>query len=124
MNDLRFQKSEDTHLVMSSDDLPIFSSVRREHDNRTKTRQFVLAIVCLTVVLMTAVASCVALNEATITASRLKSEIAILEKQNKEYAWELEKKNDMVAFEQYAVNELGMLKGQQNPTDEREDVIE
>ena len=123
MNDLRL-KSEDTHLTTSSDDLPIFSLTRNERDRKVKTRRFVLAIICLTAVLMAAVASCVALNEATISVSRLKSEISALEKQNKEYAWELEKKNDMVAFEQYAVNELGMLKGQQNPTDDREDVIE
>lgn len=124
MNDLRFQKSEDAHLATGSDDLPILSLTRQEYDNRKKTRRFVLAIASLTVVLMAAVASCMALNEASITVSRLKSEIAALEKQNKEYAWELEKKNDMVAFEQYAVNELGMLKGQQNPADDREDVIE
>lgn len=83
-----------------------------------------MAIVLLTVVLMVAVASCVALNEATITVSRLKNEINTLEKQNKEFEWELEKKNDMVAFEQYATNELGMLKGQQNLNNDREDVIE
>lgn len=124
MNDLRLQKSEDAHLTTSSDDLPIFSSTRNERDSKKRTGRFVFAIISLTAVLMAAVASCVALNEATISVSQLKSEISALEKQNKEYAWELEKKNDMVAFEQYAVNELGMLKGQQNPTDDREDVIE
>lgn len=124
MNDLRFQKSEDVHLATSSDGLPILSSKRQEYDNKKKTRRFLLAILGLTVALMAAVASCMALNEASITVSRLKNEVSVLEKQNKEYAWELEKKNDMVAFEQYAVNELGMLKGQQNPTDKREDVIE
>ena len=124
MNDLRFQKSEDSHLAVSSDNLPIFSSTHHERENKKNTKRFVLIIICLTAVLMAAVASCVALNEATIQVSRLKSEISALEKQNKEYAWELEKKNDMVAFEQYAVNELGMLKGQQNLTDNREDVIE
>ena len=124
MNDLRLQKSEDAHLTTSSDDLPIFSSTRNERDSKKRTRRFVFVIISLTALLMAAVASCVALNEATISVSQLKSEISALEKQNKEYAWELEKKNDMVAFEQYAVNELGMLKGQQNPTDDREDVIE
>ena len=124
MDELRFIKSEDAHLTTSSADLPIFSSTSKERENRRKTLRFVLTIVVLTVVLMAAIASCVALNEATIAVSRLKNEIQTLEKQNKEYEWELEKKNDMVAFEQYAVNELGMLKGQQNPNDDREDVIE
>ena len=124
MNELRFQKSEDSRVVTGSDDLPIFSSAVKEHNSQKSARRFVIAIVILTVVLMAAVASCVMLNEATIKASRLKNEISSLEKLNKEYAWELDKKNDMVAFEQYARGELGMLKGQQNPTDDREDVIE
>ena len=83
-----------------------------------------MALIVLTVLLMLAVASSVKLNEATVSASRLRKEIEQLEKEKKEYEWELEKKNDMVAFEQYAVNELGILKGQENPTDDRVDVIE
>ena len=124
MNTLKQKKSEDAHLTTSSAELPFFSSLEQERENKKKTGIFVLAILVLSVFLMLAIASSVALNEATVQASRLKNEIKLLEKQKKEYEWELEKKNDMVAFENYAVNELGMLKGQQNPTDDREDVIE
>ena len=124
MNTMKQKKSEDAHLTTSSAELPFFSSLEQERENKKKTGIFVLAILVLSVFLMLAIASSVALNEATVQASRLKNEIKLLEKQKKEYEWELEKKNDMVAFENYAVNELGMLKGQQNPTDDREDVIE
>ena len=124
MNTMKQKKSEDAHLTTSSAELPFFSSLEQERENKKKTGIFVLAILVLSVFLMLAIASSVALNEVTVQASHLKNEIKLLEKQKKEYEWELEKKNDMVAFENYAVNELGMLKGQQNPTDDREDVIE
>lgn len=124
MNDIKQIKSEDAHLTTSSAELPFFSSLEKERENKKKTGIFVLVLVILSVFLMLAIASSVALNEATVKASRLKNEISQLEKQKKEYEWELEKKNDMVAFEQYAVNELGMLKGDKTTEDDRNDVIE
>lgn len=124
MNTEKQKKSEDAHLTTSSAELPFFSSMEREKENRKKTGIFILAMLVLTVFLMMAIASGVALNEVTVEASRVRDEITKLEKKKKEYEWELEKKNDMVAFEQYATGELGMLKGQKNPTDDRNDVIE
>lgn len=124
MNDLEMKKSEGEQIAKSSAELPFFSSLEKERENKKKTGLFVLALVVLTVLLMIAITSAVKLNEATVSASRLRKEIEQLEKTKKEYEWELEKKNDIVAFEQYAVNELGMLKGQENPTDDRVDVIE
>ena len=124
INEIKQKKSEDAHLTTSSAELPFFSSLEKERENKKKTGIFVIAILILSIFLMAAIASSVALNEATIGVSRLQNEISQLEKQKKEYEWDLEKKNDMVAFEQYAVNELGMLKGNQNPTDDREDIIE
>jgi len=124
MNGLEKKQSEDAHLTTSSAELPFFSSSEKERESKKKTGVFVIVLVLLAGLLMLAIASAVSLNEATVTNSQLRQEISSLEKKKKEFEWELEKKNDMVAFEQYAVNELGMLKGSENPTDDRVDVIE
>ncbi len=80
-------------------------------------------LVVLTVVLMFAVNAGVKMNELSLEVSKLKGDIETLEKKKRENEFELEKKNDMVAFEDYAINQLGMLKGNESQDDSREDEI-
>lgn len=124
MNDIEKRNSEDGRLVKESAELPFFSSLEKEQQNKKTTFWFVIALVVLSFLLMMAVASAVKLNEKTVEVSRMKEEIKALEKQKNEYQSEMDKKNDMVTFEQYAVENLGMLKGDLIQTDDREDKIE
>ena len=124
MNDIEKRNSEDGRLVKESAELPFFSSLEKEQQTKKTTFWFVIALVVLSFLLMMAVASAVKLNEKTVEVSRMKEEIKALEKQKNEYQSEMDKKNDMVTFEQYAVENLGMLKGDLIQTDDREDKIE
>lgn len=124
MNDMKQRKSEDVRLDNESAALPFFSYSEKERQSKKSTFWFVTALVVMSLLLMLSVASTVGLNEKTVEISHLKEEIKALEKQRDEYVSEMDKKNDMVAFEQYAINNLGMLKGSLIQTDDREDKIE
>ena len=124
MNDMKQRKSEDGRRKETSATLPFFSSSEKECQTKKSTFWVVVTIVIMSLLLMLSVASAVGLNEKAIEVSHLKSEIKALEKQRDEYVSEMDKKNDMVAFEQYAINSLGMLKGNLIQTDDREDKIE
>ena len=124
MNDMKQRKSEDVRLEEESAALPFFSSSEKEQQSKKSTFWFVTVLVVMSLLLMLSVASTVGLNEKTVEISHLKEEIKALEKQRDEYASEMHKKNDMVTFEQYAINNLGMLKGNLIQTDDREDKIE
>ncbi len=105
--------------------LPLFSSSDSEEKQEKKNVLFsILALAVVTVLLMLAINTGVKLNEATIRVSELKKEIQTLEKQGREYRSALEKKNDIVSFEKYASEELGMLKGQDAEEEQRDDKIE
>ena len=124
MNDMKQRKSEDVRLDNESAALPFFSYSEKERQSKKSTFWFVTVLVVMSLLLMLSVASTVGLNEKTVEISHLKEEIKALEKQRDEYVSEMDKKNDMVAFEQYAINNLGMLKGSLIQTDDREDKIE
>ena len=124
MNDMKQRKSEDVRLNEESAALPFFSSSEPEQQTPKSTFWFVTALVVMSVLLMLSVASTVGLNEKAVEISHLKNEIKALEKQRDEYVSEMDKKNDMVAFEHYAINNLGMLKGSLIQDDDREDKIE
>lgn len=124
MNDMKQRNSEDVRLDEESAALPFFSSSEKEQQSKKSTFWFVTALAVMSLLLMLSVASTVGLNEKTVEISHLKDEIKALEKQRDEYASEMDKKNDMVTFEQYAINNLGMLKGNLIQTDDREDKIE
>ena len=124
MNDMKQRKSEDVRLDNESAALPFFSSSEKEQQSKKSTFWVVTVLVVMSLLLMLSVASTVGLNEKTVEISHLKNEIKALEKQRDEYVSEMDKKNDMVAFEQYAINNLGMLKGSLIQTDDREDKIE
>ena len=124
MNDMKQRKSEDVRLEEESAALPFFSYSEKERQSKKSTFWFVTTLVVMSLLLMLSVASTVGLNEKTVEISHLKDEIKALEKQRDEYVSEMDKKNDMVAFEQYAINNLGMLKGSLIQTDDREDKIE
>ena len=124
MNDMKQRKSEDVRLEKESTALPFFSYSDKEQQSRKSTFWFVSVIVVMSVLLMLSVASAVGLNEKAVEISYIKNEIKALEKQRDEYVSEMDKKNDMVAFEQYAINNLGMLKGNLIQDDDREDKIE
>ena len=124
MNDMKQRKSEDVRLDNESAALPFFSYSEKERQSKKSTFWFVTALAVMSLLLMLSVASTVGLNEKTVEISHLKDEIKALEKQRDEYVSEMDKKNDMVAFEQYAINNLGMLKGSLIQTDDREDKIE
>ena len=124
MNDMKQRNSEDERLQAESAALPFFSYSEKEQQSKKSTFWFVTALVVMSLLLMLSVASAVGLNEKTVEISHLKEEIKTLEKQRDEYVSEMDKKNDMVAFEQYAINNLGMLKGSLIQTDDREDKIE
>ena len=124
MNDTKERKSEDVRLGEGSDALPFFSSSEKEQQTKKSTFWFVVVLVVMSLLLMLSVASAVGLNEKAVEISHLKNEIKALEKQRDEYVSEMDKKNDMVMFEQYAINNLGMLKGNLIQNDDREDKIE
>ena len=124
MNEMKKRNSEDVRFETESSALPFFSSNETETQTKKSTVRVVLALVSVSILLMLSVASAVELNEKTVEISQLKNEIKVLEKQRDEYVSEMDKKNDMVAFEQYAINNLGMLKGNLIQTDDREDKIE
>ena len=124
MNDMKQRNSEDVRFGEESAALPIFSYSEKEQQSKKSTFWFVTVLVVMSLLLMLSVASTVGLNEKTVEISHLKEEIKALEKQRDEYASEMDKKNDMVTFEQYAINNLGMLKGNLIQTDDREDKIE
>ena len=124
MNDMKQRKSEDVRLEKESAALPFFSYSDKEQQSRKSTFWFVSVIVVMSVLLMLSVASAVGLNEKAVEISHIKNEIKALEKQRDEYVSEMDKKNDMVAFEQYAINNLGMLKGNLIQDNDREDKIE
>ncbi len=124
MNDMKQRNSEDVRLEEESAALPFFSYSEKERQSKKSTFWFVTTLVVMSLLLMLSVASTVGLNEKTVEISHLKDEIKALEKQRDEYVSEMDKKNDMVAFEQYAINNLGMLKGSLIQTDDREDKIE
>ncbi len=124
MNDMKQRNSEDVRLEEESAALPFFSYSEKEQQSKKSTFWFVTALAVMSLLLMLSVASTVGLNEKTVEISHLKDEIKALEKQRDEYASEMDKKNDMVTFEQYAINNLGMLKGNLIQTDDREDKIE
>lgn len=124
MNDMKQRKSEDVRLEEESAALPFFSSSEKEQQTGKSTFWVVTVLVVMSILLMLSVASAVGLNEKAVEISHLKDEIKLLEKQRDEYVSEMDKKNDMVAFEQYAINNLGMLKGSLIQNDDREDKIE
>ena len=124
MNDMKQRKSEDVRLEEESAALPFFSSSEKEQETGKSTFWVVTVLVVMSILLMLSVASAVGLNEKAVEISHLKDEIKRLEKQRDEYVSEMDKKNDMVAFEQYAINNLGMLKGSLIQDDDREDKIE
>ncbi|MBR6769468.1 MAG: hypothetical protein IKM34_08290 [Clostridia bacterium] len=124
MNDMKQRKSEDVRLEEESAALPFFSSSEKEQQTGKSTFWVVAVLVVMSILLMLSVASAVGLNEKAVEISHLKDEIKLLEKQRDEYVSEMDKKNDMVAFEQYAINNLGMLKGSLIQNDDREDKIE
>ena len=124
MNEMKQRNSEDERLAEESAALPFFSYSETERQSKKSTFWFVTALAVMSLLLMLSVASTVGLNEKTVEISHLKEEIKALEKQRDEYVSEMDKKNDMVAFEQYAINNLGMLKGSLIQDDDREDKIE
>ena len=124
MNDMKQRKSEDVRLEEESAALPFFSSSEKEQQTGKSTFWVVAVLVVMSILLRLSVASAVGLNEKAVEISHLKDEIKLLEKQRDEYVSEMDKKNDMVAFEQYAINNLGMLKGSLIQNDDREDKIE
>ncbi len=124
MNQMEKKKPEDKSLETKEAALSVFASREAEKERKKATAGFLSALAVVTVLLMIAVFTAVRLNETVVTVSKLKNEIETLEKQKSDLESELEKKNDMVAFEQYALNELGMLKGNNSSTEDREDKIE
>lgn len=124
MNDMKQRKPEDVRLEDESAALPFFSSSEKERQHKKSTFWMVTLLVVMSILLMLSVASAVGLNEKAVEISQMKEEIKQLEKQRDEYISEMDKKNDMVAFEQYAINSLGMLKGNLIEDDDREDKIE
>ena len=66
-----------------------------------------------TLLLMFLVVSYVQINEYTIEVASLRGELSDLVGQRKELALALEEKNDMVKIEQYAIDNLGMVKADQ-----------
>ena len=124
MNFVKKRNSEDGQLGKGSTGLPFFSFWKRNLGGKRQIILFVVALLILTGFLMTAILSAVKLNESAVRMSELKKEIAALEKQKNELESELEKKNDMVFFEEYASKTLGMLKGDENRENDRDDKIE
>lgn len=124
MNDIERRKSEEEQTRTNTASLPFFSYREKDRVTPKKTFWLVLGIIVATGLLMAAIASVVRVNENTVKLSEIKNEISTLQKQKKELESELEKKNDMVAFEQYAMKELGMLKGDETQTEDREDRID
>ena len=122
------KKPEVMETDMSVSGLPLFSSVPTEEKSGSEKKKsawpVIMALIVITLLLMLMIQAGVTLNESTIQLSALKSEIRTLEKQNREYRSLLDKKNDNVVFEQYATEELGMLKGQDNEESEQKDKIE
>lgn len=122
------KKPEVMETDMSVSGLPLFSSVDTEEKSGSEKKKsawpVIMALIVITLLLMLMIQAGVTLNESTIQLSALKSEIRTLEKQNREYRSLLDKKNDNVVFEQYATEELGMLKGQDNEESEQKDKIE
>lgn len=126
MNEMNRRETEVTE--PSGSGLSAFQSLsdseKNEKRKRKNTRLAILVMALVTVLLMLAVNAGVKLNESTIQASALKSEVRALEKQNREYRSSMEKKNNMVSFEQYAIEELGMLKSMDPIEEDRTDKIE
>lgn len=123
MNPLEKKQPEDTTLEAPAG-LPFLSPVEAEREKKKAAASLLAALLVVTVLLMTAIFTAVKLNEVAMDISDIKGEINTLEKKKRDLESELEKKNDMVAFEQRAQNELGMLKGQSTATNDREDKIE
>lgn len=124
MNFVKKRNSEDGQLGKGSTGLPFFSLWRRNSGGKLPIVLFVVTLLVITGFLMTAIVSAVKLNESSVRMSELKKEITALEKQKNELESELEKKNDMVFFEEYASKTLGMLKGDENRENDRDDKIE
>lgn len=72
----------------------------------------VMVTIC-TLLLMFLVLSYVQINEYTIEVASLRGELSDLAGQKKELALNLEQKNDMMAIEEYAKDNLGMVKSDQ-----------
>ncbi len=72
----------------------------------------VMVTIC-TLLLMFLVLSYVQINEYTIEVASLRGELSDLAGQKKELALNLEQKNDMMAIEEYAKENLGMVKSDQ-----------
>ena len=72
----------------------------------------VMVTIC-TLLLMFTVMSYVQINEYTIEVALLRGELTDLAGEKKELALALEEKNDMLAIEQYATENLGMVKSDQ-----------
>ena len=103
--------------------LPDFPDEKKEKKNAAI--KMAAALFVLTLLLMTAIGRSVALNEISREVSGLNREVSELRKKNRELEYELERKNDMVAFERYAVDELGMIKSpQSSESDDRNDKTE
>ncbi len=123
MSPLEKKQSEESPLQAPSG-LPLFSPAEAEREKKKAAASIVATLLVVTVLLMIAIFTAVKLNEVAMDISDIRNEINTLEKKKRDLESELEKKNDMIAFEQRAQNELGMLKGQGITTDDREDKIE
>lgn len=100
------------------------NSYKREN-KKAETIRVTAVLFAFTLLLMAAIDRSVALNEASLEVSELNGEISELRKINRELEYELERKNDMVAFERYAADELGMIKSpQSSESDDRNDKTE
>lgn len=72
---------------------------------------FVLALSVITVLLLITVSNSVTLNEYTIEASRVEKEIKTLNVEKKAQELLLDKRINLVEFDEYASYSLGMIKG-------------
>ena len=100
---------------------------KRKRDEKRFPFGFVLALSVITVLLLITVSNSVTLNEYTIETSRIEKEIKELKTELKAQELLLEKRINLVEFDEYASYSLGMIKGEYKEvtgTSRGEDTIE
>ncbi len=99
--------------------VPQASQIRIHTVKATKRNPFPTAVVFMsiisTVLFMYLIFNMVQINEATQDISQMQNRLVEMKEESKELTLELEKKNDLKAIEDYAVNVLGMVKMDQLP---------
>ena len=85
---------------------------KRKRDEKRFPFGFVLALSVITVLLLITVSNSVTLNEYTIETSRIEKEIKELKTELKAQELLLEKRINLVEFDEYASYSLGMIKGE------------